>query len=233
MRETVGWTLVGDDIHRALVDVATEACAVTIRCGSYGLASASGAWLGSVGPAGVVDAALQSGGLCTTASELTDRGGALEALVLAELSSDSVPTKLWVLDGWSLLRAHGSAVDLRGASLRGAQLRGARLRGADLTDADLSGADMEKADLSDANLTGATLAGTILFSSSLQRADLTEADLSRADLRHADMRDSVCVRTALRGADLWGAYMWNVDVTQAFTVGTDLSRADYLNEKVS
>lgn len=215
---------------RALVDIAVETCGGPGPSEQYSLIATDAATLATEGPMRVATDGLATGrGRVGT----TGHDGGLQTLVLARHPTGHEVEALWVLDGWSMLRADGEAADLRAARLRGAQLRGARLRGADLRDADLTGADLEKADLGGADLTGATLAGGNLFSASLQDADLTEADLCRTNLRHVDMRRSVCVRTAFRGADMWRTYMWDVDLSQAFVVGADLERADYLNTIVA
>lgn len=215
---------------RGLVDLAVAACAPDADAGDFRLIAADPVELAVHGAPAVARAAVDDGRTARTAAEVAALGGTLQALVL--VAPDTGQGRLWVLDGWRLLRADAAGADLRGAPLRGARLQAARLTTADLSEADLAGADLEKADLSGANLTGADLTAASLFSASLQKADLTESSLCRADLRHADMRESVCVRTALRGADLWGAYLWNVDVSQAFTEGLDVERADFLNSKV-
>lgn len=214
---------------RRLVDLAVAACAPDADAEDFRLVAVDPVALAVRGAPAVVRAAIDEGRTARTAAEVAAAAGTLQALVLVSRPDTG---RLWVLDGWRLLRADAAGADLRGAPLRGAQLQAARFTTVDLSEADLTGADLEKADLSGANLTGADLTAASLFSASLQKADLTESSLCRADLRHADMRESVCVRTALRGADLWGAYLWNVDVSQAFTEGLDVERADFLNSKV-
>lgn len=215
------------------MDVAIEVCTGSPADTEYALIAIEGIQLASMGVLEVVKEAISSRRLYRTARELAEDNLGLQTLVLAKFFGAEMPIDLWVFDGWSLLRARGESVNLRGALLRGAQLSGARMKGVDLEDADLSGADMEKADLSTANLTGAKMAGSNLFCANLQAANLTEAELCRADLRHADLRKAICIRTAFRGADLWNTYMWNVDVSQAFTAGADFERSDYLNNAVS
>lgn len=216
---------------RQLIDLAVAACAPGADTQRF-LVAVEPVVLASRGVPAVAREALDDGRTARTAADVTAVEGTLQTLVLIE-RADGAHGRLWVVDGWRLLRADATGADLRGAPLRGARLQAARLASADLSEADLTAAGLEKADLSGANLTGADLTAACLFSASLQKADLTESSLCRADLRHADMRDSICVRTAMRGADLWGAYLWNVDVSQAFTEGLDIERADFLNAKVA
>jgi uncharacterized protein YjbI with pentapeptide repeats len=218
--------------RRSLLDIAVAACGEPGNGdGRHHLLATDAAALATLGPLRIVTHAVASGGLDRGARRALPAGD-IQTLLLARLSAAGAVDAVWVIDGWSLLRARGERADLRGARLRGAQLCGARLSNADLTDADLTGADLEKADLSGATLTGANLAGSNLFSASLQNADLTEAELCRADLRHVDLRESTCLRTAFRGADFWGAYLWHVDLSAAFTAGADTGRSDHLDTKV-
>lgn len=167
-----------------------------------------------------------------SAADVSAEGRGLRNLLLVEIRPNGPAEEVWVIDGWSFLRVHGTALDLRSADLRGALLSGAPLAASDLRDAKLAGADMTRADLSGCDLSRADLSAVDLYSASLNGCNLTETDLSRANLRHADLRDTVCDRTALRGADLWMSYLWDVDLSRAFTAGTDVTRADYLNTKV-
>lgn len=217
---------------RTLLEVAVGAILGHEPAGRFGLIAADPARLGATGAEGYAMEALSVGRVHQTAGEIGQASGSLQTLILVERPNEGAqegaqqePGRLWVVDGWKLLRAAGTRADLRGAPLRGAQLMGARLTGADLSEADLSGADLEKADLSGAILTGATLRGSTLYRAGLRGADLTEAELCRADLQHTDLQETVLTRTALRGADLWEAYLWNVDVSQAFVDGADLDRA--------
>jgi len=217
--------------RRAFIEAVIETCTGNpTENGPYGLLATSSLELFAAGPAALAAAAAHGAGIGRTVRDLAQSGCGIQTLVLVKLDKTGAPVDIWVVDGWSLIRAGGERLDLRGASLRGAQLSAARLEGADLEDADLSGADLERADLAGANLTGANLSGATLSCANLRGADLTETELCRANLRHADLRGTVCVRTAMRGADLWNAYTWNVDLSQAFVTGTDLSRADHLND---
>jgi uncharacterized protein YjbI with pentapeptide repeats len=167
-----------------------------------------------------------------TAASVSSEGRGLRNLLLVEFSPDGPTKEVWVIDGWSFLRRHGSGLDLRYADLRGAFLSGAPLRTSDLKDAKLTGANLTRADLSCCDMSRADFSAVDFYSASLNGCNLTETDLSRANLRHADLRDTTCVRTAFRGADFWMSYLWDVDLSRAFTIGADVTRADYLNTKV-
>lgn len=216
---------------RPLIEIAAEACAPGVPPERCCLVTADAAELAARGAGAVVREALAGDRTARTAADVARLGATLQVMVLVERAEPNCG-RVWVVDGWQLLRAHGAGADLRGAPLRGARLAAARLGSADLSEADLRTADLEKADLSGANLTGADLTGACLFSASLQKTDLTESSLCRVDLRHADLREAVFVHTAMRGADVWEAYLWNVDISQAFTEGLDVGRADFLNAKV-
>jgi uncharacterized protein YjbI with pentapeptide repeats len=198
---------------------------VLVPCSSIGLAQATAV--------GLVEEAVMSGEMFRTASELSDRGHGLHCLILAKLSHERAVLGHWIVDGWRLIREHGTALNLRHARLQGAQLAGAKLNLSDLSEADLRGADLRKSSLQHTRLTGALLAGANLSSATLSGANLTEADLCRTDLRHADLRNSICARTSFRGADVWNAYIGNVDFSEAFTDCVDFSRADMVVKSAS
>ncbi|MET8628877.1 pentapeptide repeat-containing protein [Kitasatospora sp. NPDC004669] len=217
---------------RTLLDCAVQAAQAhagpTQRFTLVGVEAAS---LGATGARSYVQASIAAGRTHTSARELADTGTSLQTLALALLSEEQQLDHMWLIDGWRLLRLHGTAVDLQGARLRGAQLQGAHLAGADLREADLAGADLEKADLSGSNLTGANLAGSILARANLRAADLTEAELCRTDLRHSDLRESRCTRAAFRGADLWEAVISDLDLSQAFVDGAELDRVGRFSDQ--
>ncbi|KAF0646849.1 MULTISPECIES: pentapeptide repeat-containing protein [Streptomyces] len=165
------------------------------------------------------------------AAELTAAGHNLRTVLFVRGLGRDHDRDVWVVDGWTLLRGHGTGTDLSHADLRGAKLAGAQLTEADLSEADLRGADLAKADLSGAVLVGADLAGAVLYRASLLNADLTEADLRRTCLIHADLQRAVCARTAFRGADLTDSYLWDVDLSSAYLDGAELHRASDLEGK--
>jgi len=204
-----------------------------VEAAEYGLTATCGVDLGVQGVSGVVASAIANGRMVGTARQLAQVRGDLQCLVLVQFDANARLNRSWVIDGWSLIRAHGEGLCLKGAALRGALLCGARLARADLEEADLCGTDLEKADLSGANLSGANMAGSRLLSASLNGAVLVEAELCRADLRHADLRGADCSRTTFSGADLWNAYLWNVDLSKAFTERTDVHRANHLNDLIA
>lgn len=212
------------------IKIVVNACTGQSDVANFAIASVDGASLSAHGVQATAQACLENGEFAQNWQDFRLGSPSLKTLLLMGLKGQSKLDKLWVLDGWSLVRTRCEAADLSGVNLVGADLRGARLAGALLSDADLRRADMEKADLTNTDLKGACLIGCSLFSATLQRADCTEADLSRTDLRHADMRSAICVRTAFNGADAWSAYMWDVDLSLAFTNGADFERADYLNK---
>ena len=138
-----------------LVNAVARACDLANEAGNWVLVSTTAIDLAKFGAVGVVEMACANNALFTSTSDVS-----LETLIVVS-ANDSDYSTLWVVDGWSVIQAHGRALDLRGA----------RLVGADLSEADLSRADLTKTDLTGATLIGACFADVTLCSASLKDAN--------------------------------------------------------------
>jgi hypothetical protein len=126
-------------------------------------------------------------------------------------------------DGWEMMRADLSEVNLYKADLYGANLCHANLRGADLRCANLSSANLNEADLSDADLRHANLCNANMISTNLRHADLRDANLFNTVLAYADLQFTRLCSTNLHNADLHRALLQNADLRFADLRDVDLS----------
>lgn len=130
------------------------------------------------------------------------------------------------VDGWEVMCANLSDVDMSCANLSGTNLRRANLSGANLRWADLSGTDLRGADMRFTNLSGANLSDAILSGANLRDANMRNVNLNGANLWCTELWNVNLKDATLRGSNLRNTNLRGADLRRADMKGTDLRSAD-------